>query len=519
MTAATAPVAGAPPRLEVAHLSKTFGHTTVLRDAHLVVQPGEIHALVGQNGSGKSTLIKILAGYHAPDRGAELHIDGREVRLPIQPGSLGAAGISFVHQDLGLVEHLSAAENISIGQEWRSPLLRRLDRRREAQVARKLLADLHVELDPATPVLALAPGQRACVAIARAMRSQVKGAGLIILDESTRALSIDALRTFYKSLRQAASGGSSVLVVAHSLQEVMAEADRVTILRDGNVVGAGLPISELSESQIARKMVGRDVAPVRSADHTVAEQSPHVSVRDVMTRPPGVVEFDLARGEVVGLTGPAGGGWEDLPYVLAGATPAPSGALAVDDKSLDLTRPKIGKFLKAGIVLVPARRELQGIASGLTVADNVSLPRIRSRGRSWFSGIGWQRQEAAEVIAGLGVRPADPKLPVGKLSGGNQQKVLFGKWLLGGPVLMILHEPTQGVDVAARQDLFHAVQTAAQSGTSILVVSNDPNELSAICQRVLIVRDGAISATLTTPQADDIVDATYDGSLEVGLQA
>ena len=509
----------APPRLEIRQLSKTFGHVTVLSDAHLVVQPGEIHALVGQNGSGKSTLVKILAGYHPPDRGAEVRIDGQPVRLPVQPGSLSSLGISFVHQDLGLVEHLSAAENISFGHEWRSRFLRRLDRRREAQTARALLEDLQAEVNPATPVFALAPEQRACVAIARALRTQVKGTGLIILDESTRALSIEAMSTFYRSLRRAVNAGGSVLVVAHSLQEVKAEADRVTILRDGRVAGAGLATAELSEAQIARMMVGREVVQVHSVSQAVAGETPRTEVRGLVTRPPGTIDFDIGRGEIVGITGPAGGGWEQMPYLLSGAAPALAGTITVDGTVLGLTRPKIGKFLGAGVVLVPERRELQGIASGLSVADNVSYPRIGSRGRSWFSGIAWQRREAAQVIEDLGVRPADPRLPVGKLSGGNQQKVLFGKWLLGGPALMILHEPTQGVDVAARQDLFRAVDAAAGSGASILVVSNDPGELSAICQRVLIVRDGSVSAELTTPGPDDIVDAAYDGSLEVGLQS
>ncbi len=509
----------APPRLEVRHLSKTFGQNRVLTDAHLIVAPGEIHALVGQNGSGKSTLIKVLAGYHAPDKGAELQVDGRDVRLPLQPGSLSSFGISFVHQDLGLIEHLSAAENISIGQERRSRFTRRLDRRREAEVARALLTDLHVDVDPATPVLALAPEQRACVAIARALRSQVGGAGLIILDESTRALSIEALATFYESLRAAVRNGGSVLVVAHSLQEVMAEADRVTILRDGKVVGVGLPTSQLSEAEIARTMIGRDVAAIRNVEAPAADQPARVTVRDLASRPPGSLHFDIAAGEVLGITGPAGGGWEEIPYLLAGSAAASAGSITVDGTVLDPTRPKIGKFLGAGVVLVPERRELQGIASAMSVSDNVSLPRMRQHGNALFSGVRWQRRDAAQVIDDLGVRPADPKLPVGKLSGGNQQKVLFGKWLLGGPALMILHEPTQGVDVGARQDLFRAVISAARAGTSILVVSNDPNELSAICSRVLIVREGSVSAQLGAPEPDDIVDATYNGSLEAGLRS
>ena len=509
----------APPRLEVRHLSKTFGHNRVLSGAHLAVQPGEIHALVGQNGSGKSTLIKVLAGYHAPDRGAELRIDGRNIRLPILPGSLGSLGISFVHQDLGLVEHLSAAENISVGQEQCSTFTRRLDRRREAAVARERLRDQHSDVDPAAQVAALAPQQRASVAIARAMRSQVSGSGLIILDESTRALSIEALASFYASLRRAVRDGGSVLVVAHSLQEVMAEADRVTVLRDGAIVGAALAVADLSEAEIARMMVGRNVAKASTVAHVSAEQPSRVTVRGLVTHPSGALDFDVAAGEIVGLTGPAGGGWEKVPYLLSGSAASPAGSITVDGTTLNMARPALGKFLAAGVVLVPQRRELQGIASGLSIADNVSLPQLRKRGRAWFSGVRWQQQVAAKVIRDLGVRPADPKLPVGKLSGGNQQKVLFGKWLLAGPALMIMHEPTQGVDVAARQDLFRAVVQAAQSGTSILVVSNDPNELSAICRRVLIVRHGSITAELETPDADDIVDATYDGSVKVGLRS
>jgi ribose transport system ATP-binding protein len=169
-------------------------------------------------------------------------------------------------------------------------------------------------------------------------------------------------------------------------------------------------------------------------------------------------------------------------------------------------------------VLVPERRLQQGIVGDFTVTDNISVPRLRQHGRPWFSGVRWQRLEAEQVIRALGVRPADPKAVVGKLSGGNQQKVLFGKWLLGGPALLILHESTQGVDVAARQDLFRAVAGAARSGTSIVVVSNDPNELSAICQRVLVIRDGSIAAELAMPQADDILNAAYDAPVKETLQ-
>src|SRR5882757_1198341 len=502
-------------RLEIRNLSKSYGHTRVLSDVHLAVEPGEIHALVGQNGSGKSTLIKVIAGYHAPDRGGELLIDGNSVHLPVKPGSLAASGISIVHQNLGLVEHLSVAENISIGQEKRSPWTRKLNRRREARVAAEILGRLQVHIDPSTLVQDLVPEQRANVAIARALRSQIEGSGVIILDEATRALSSDTAASFYKSLRHAVSDGGSVLVVAHSLPEVMAVADRVTVLRDGVVVGDGVSTSELSEQAIARLMLGRTVEPLTPFTHRTAE-TPHVAVRGLTLRDGRSVDFEIYQGEIVGLTGSAGSGWEDVPNLLAGVVRASAGTIQVADKTINLTRSNVHSLLKVGVVLVPARRELHGVAVGLSMAENISLPRVRRRGHAWFTGLRWQGDEARQIIRDLGVRPADPTMPVGKLSGGNQQKVLLGKWLLGGPSLLILHEPTQGVDVAARQDLLHAVVAAAGSGTSVLLVSNDVNDLSAVCRRVLVIHGGEITEELTTPDPDAVVTAVYQGLPSIG---
>ena len=501
-------------RLAIEHLSKTFGHTRVLDDVRLVIDPGKIHALVGANGSGKSTLIKVIAGVHAPDRGAELSVDGLAVKLPVTPGSLTAIGISVVHQDLGLIDHLSVAENISIGAE-RTAMLRTLNRRREAERARQILAGLNVAMDVTRIVQGLAPEERASVAIARALRSQIPGRGLIVLDESTRALSADAARSFYTTLRHAVRDGGSVLLVAHSLPEVLAVADRVSVIRDGRMVAQGVATSELSEQGIARMMVGRDVQELRAFTHASAA-SFAIEVEEVATRPGGRLGFGIAKGEIIGITGKTGSGWERLPYLLAGGTRATSGRLRIDGKVVELSKASVRTLLGNGVVMVPERREAQGVAAGLSVAQNVTLPRLRSRGRSWFSGLTWQRREAQSVITNLGVRPGDPAMPVGKLSGGNQQKVLFGKWLLSAPKLLILHEPTQGVDVAARLDLLHAVVSAAEAGTSVLLVTNDVNDLSVLCRRVLVIEDDTITAELVTPEPDDIVEAVYEGAFAAG---
>ena len=452
----------------------------------------------------------MIAGYHVPDRGAEMFVDGQHVNLPVVPGSLSAVGISVVHQDLGLIDHLSVAENVSIGQEQRTTVLRRLDRRRESERAREILAGINVFIDVRSLVRDLAPEDRANVAIARAMRTQLPGRGLIILDESTRALSSEAAASFYASMRHAVSDGGSVLLVAHSLSEVMAVADRVSVMRDGKMVASGIATSEFSEQAIARLMMGREVLPVRKFIPSTGEDL-DIEIDDLEISFRCHVRFGVSKGEILGITGKTGAGWEQLPYLISGSERASSGRLRINGKILDLAKSSVRTLLNHGVVLVPERREVQGLAAGLSLIENVTLPRLRKSGRPWYSGVGWQRREARSVIDDFGVRPPNAKMPVGKLSGGNQQKVLFGKWLLSGAVLLILHEPTQGVDVAARIDLLHSVLKAAEGGASVLLVTNDINDLSALCRRVLVIQDDGIIRELTEPQPDDIVNAVYEG--------
>jgi ribose transport system ATP-binding protein len=505
-------------RLRIDHFSKRFGSTVVLDDVSIRVSAGEIRALVGQNGSGKSTLIKLLAGYHAPERGGRLGIDGQEVALPVRPDRIRDLGVAFVHQDLGLVDHLTVSENINIGWEHPSPILRKLDRREEECVASRALDVLGADIDPTTPVSHLSEEARTTVAIARALRAQRKGAGLIVLDEPTRALAHDAAQSLYAVLRRAADSGTSIMVVAHSLAEVLALSDRVTVLRDGRVVGDGLVTSELSEKGLARHVLGRDLDESAIASERPPDTA-HVTVRGLAVGPSGRMDIAISEGEVVGMTGRQGSGWEAVPYLLTGALPARAGVLEVGRDSIELRRANVRSLLRLGVVLVPERRDIHGLATGLTIAENISLPRIGVRGRPWFSGLKWQRDEAADVVMRLGVRPTDPTTPVGQLSGGNQQKVLFGKWTLGAPALLVLHEPTQGVDVGARRDLLGAVVAAARGHTSVLMASSDVNDLSAVCHRVLVVRDGTVVEELVQPDPDQIVDAVFEGMPQMGRSA
>jgi len=497
------------PRLKIVGLSKTFGRTKVLDQVDLEVAPGEIHALVGANGSGKSTLVKVIAGYHTPDRGARLLLDGAEMAFPVGHGNPASVGICVVHQDLGLVGHLSVLENVSVGREHPSSVLRLLDRRREENQARKLMERLGVSLDLRTTVESLAPEERAVVAIARALRTEQPGSGLVVLDETTRALSRDAAESFYRALRKGLSDGSSVLLVAHSLPEVMAVSDRVSVIRDGTMVANGVPTPQLSERAIAKLMLGRETAIEVRAHAPTTPSTGAIQVRGLSVSPGNSLDLTIGRGEILGLTGKAGSPWERMPYAIAGVERPRSGQLQIDGSILDLARSSIRTLLANGVALVPERRDTHGVAAGLSIKDNITLPRLRERGRPWYAGLRWQLQEAQAAVDVLGVRPGDLRMPVGKLSGGNRQKVLLGKWLMNAPRLLVLHEPTQGVDAAARVDLLQAVMSAADAGTSVLFASSDVNDLSAACRRVVVVHDDGPSEELLSSDPDSIVESVY----------
>ncbi|MCL2768669.1 MAG: ATP-binding cassette domain-containing protein [Solirubrobacterales bacterium] len=320
-----------------------------------------------------------------------------------------------------------------------------------------------------------------------------------------------------------------MLLVSHQLDEVLAHTDRVTVLRDGRVVAGGVPTSELSERELIRLMLGRELArprrrtaePARTAAGVGASRgaSPAsavaASIHDLRGPTLAGASFSVGKGEVLGVTGLLGSGFEELPYLIAAARPASAGMLALDGLELDLARASPRAALDAGVALVPERRASDGLALGRSVIDNVTLPRVRTRGA--LAPIGrWQQAEAEWVLEHLGVRPADPHLPVAHLSGGNQQKVLLGKWLLGAPRLLVLHEPTQGVDVGARLDIERALVQATERGCGVILAGMDMPELASICDRVLVMRDGLPVAELAHQLSPErIIDAVYaDGAGE-----
>jgi ribose transport system ATP-binding protein len=491
--------AGVAPRLDLAALDKTFGQVHVLHDVALSVAPGEVHGLAGQNGSGKSTLIKILTGIHAPDPGARLAVDGRPVGLPVRWPEAHAAGISVVHQDLGLLDSLTVAENVCVGG-FPTTRLGRIDRRERDRMAARTLGRLGVDIDPSLPVGALGAAERAEVAIARALRDHAGGRGLMILDESTRALSGDDLERVHALIRRIAEEGSSVVLISHSLKELVSVTDRVTVLRDGRVVLAGAP--GLSEPEIARAMLGGQLAALGAAEPRKPSQESPVQITGLSGGRVEGIDVEIGRGEVVGITGRPGSGYEDIPALLSGAMPAQSGSVHLGNSTLALRGASVLRCLRAGIAVVPERRDRDGLALGLSVQDNVCLPRFRTQ-RRWYLSRRWQRGEAKAAVGDLGIRPADPHVLISQLSGGNQQKVLMAKWLAMRPTLMVLHEPTQAVDVGARHEILVRVVHAARRGSSVLLVSSEPDDLAAVCDRVLVYQpDGRLHEVAeTTPEA------------------
>jgi ribose transport system ATP-binding protein len=498
-------------RLEVAHLSKAFGPTRALRDVHLQVAPGELHGLVGQNGCGKSTMVKILAGVYSPDPGASVAVDGRQLTLPIRPADQRNAGVSVVHQNLGLVADRTVWENVRLGRYQAGRVSRRINRGQEQQAVVEVLTRLGRSLDVNQPVGALSAEDRAAVAIARAMQDHHEGGGLIIFDESTRALGRSARSRFFALVRSLIAGGASVLLISHQLEEVVEATDRVTVLRDGAVVEAGLPTRDVDEAALTRMMLGRHLVMHGRVDGH-AQDTVAATVRGLAVGPVTGLDLDVKRGEIIGFTGLIGSGFEEVAEALGGARRAQAGELSVQGQVLALDRRRGGteEFISAGVAFVPEGRLDEGLAGELSVADNMTLPRVRQRGRRVRIGAAWQAEETAAMIAKLDIRPPDPGALISTLSGGNQQKVLLAKWLAGTPSLLVLHEPTQAVDVGARHDLINAIREAAGHGCGVLIASIDAVDLAVLCDRVLVFRDGQVAAELTgNLDTDDIVHATF----------
>lgn len=498
------------PRLEVRNLSVTFAGVTVLENAHLQLMPGEVHALVGQNGSGKSTLIKLISGVYKADSGGEVYVDGKRIGTPVHTSSLHAQGLAFVHQDLGLVPDLTVRENVRVGRHSTYGISRLINKKKDAQATREAFDILGVDIDPDDKVATLVPSERVAVAIARALQERNLGSGVIVFDESSRAIPPDALDEFYGHIRLLAEQGTAVLIVSHNLREVLKIADRVTALRNGKVVEMGVPTDTLDEASITRLVLGKD-GDLDNFVETMPSQIREggLTLRDVAGGRAFGLRSHISRGEVVGYTGNLDSGLSSVGPLIAGAFPG-GGDILVDGKIVKRSKSSSRKMVDAGVAFIPQDRHGLGLATPLTVQENVTVPHLRTRGKWWWTGLKWQREETDSVLAKYEVIPPNRKDAISTFSGGNQQKVLMGKWLLGNPAVLVLDDPTQAVDVGARSAVLRAARQAAVDGAAVVLCSAEVDDLAAVCDRVHVLENGIVVRTLKQPMtADDILGATY----------
>jgi ribose transport system ATP-binding protein len=497
------------PAIEIENLSKSFAGVQVLFGVGLAVAPGEVHGLVGRNGSGKSTLIKILSGYHEPDPGGRLRIAGREVSLPVPLGASHRLGLSFVHQDLGLTPALTVLENLRIGR-FETGFGWRIRWREERAFVETQLRRFGVDASAGTLVRDLPAVDRALVAIVRALTqlADVEG-GVLVLDEPTAYLPFDGVGRLFDAVRAVAAQGAGVIFVSHRLEEISTITSRVSVLRDGRLAGTA-ETATTSEDQLIELILGGRLEQGARAEPAVGAErvmrarglSGHV-VRDL--------DLDLHRGEVLGLTGLIGMGHEEVPYLLFGAHTG-TGTVEIDGTTFEAERLTPRRSIAAGMALVPADRQgASGVAS-LTLKQNVTLPALD---QFFVGGVLRQHREAehaGRLLEAHGVRPPSPGRPLGTLSGGNQQKALLAKWFQRHPSVLLLHEPTQGVDVHAREDIFREIRRVAdEHACAVLYISSDYDDFARICGRVLVFRYGRVVAELrgSDLNEDRIVESCY----------
>ena len=472
------------PALRAESVSKSFGDNAALDDFHVEIPASSVHALVGMNGSGKSTFVKILAGFYQRDAGS-VEVGG--------DGDNFSDRIAFVHQDLALVESLTVLENLGLGRKvptrrWR--IDQRLERARVIEALQPF--DLESKID--TPVDALTKAEKTIVAIARALQASAD-CSLLVLDEPTSTLPARETQRLLDVTTHCAASGLGVLFISHRLGEVMRVSDAVTVLRNGRAVQSA-PTSELSVDRIVTAMGGTSLAPV-------AVSAPTTTTTTQFDRPPVLraaklsgetlrgIDLDVHRGEVVGVAGILGSGVEELGLLLTGRADPTGG-------SVELGKTKVARDPRM-VGFVPANRATQAVLPGLTARENATVCNMRPyllRGRI---NVNTERSRMYELFEAMGVHPLDPDVDMLALSGGNQQKVLFSRWLAVNPNVLVADEPTQGVDVYAKGDILAKLRQHAADGLAVVLISGEPEEIAAACDRMVVINNGRVSAEITAP--------------------
>jgi len=498
------------PLLQMSGIVKEFPGVRALGGVDLDVRAGEVHCLLGQNGAGKSTLIKVLAAAYRPDEGT-ITWEGR----PVSHGSPLAAirtGIATIYQELDLVPDLSVAENVFLGHELSRAGLSQ--RGRTNAVVRDLLARLgHPEISPTRTVGSLSPASQQIVSMARALSHDTR---LLVLDEPSAVLDQGEVDNLFRVIRGLTAEGVAIVYISHRLEEIRAIGDRITVLKDGVTVATGLPVAETPTSELIRLMTGRSIEyvfPERSHEPR-ALGAPVLEARGLALD--GVfrdVDLTVHAGEIVGLAGLVGAGRSEILETVYGARRASAGTVSIDGKPL--RRGSVGSAVKAGVGLAPEERKSQGLLLDQSVYSNITISSLGRFARGGFLRSAAEKRRAEELTRSLDVRPSGVERAVRTLSGGNQQKVVLARWLLRECRVLLLDEPTRGVDVGARSEIYQLVRRLADSGVAVVVVSSEVEEVLGLADRVLVVREGVVVHESPADEIDEsrVLDLVMEGQV------
>lgn len=503
------------PVLVFRELTKAFGRTVAVDHVSFDVQTGEIHALVGENGAGKSTLIRILAGDHTPDSG-QIVLAGQPISFAHPSEALGH-GIGFVHQIPMFVPNLSITENLLLGVTFSRRRAGLIDWQAEHRAAHADLSAVGLSLDPRADLETLSLHERQLVAVARALK---RGSKVLVLDEVTASLSEPEVRVLHSRIRSLRDRGVSIIYVSHRLEEIFRIADRVTVLRDGKAV-ATLDVKGLTQKQLARHIVGYDVGDLferKPAAALVSLKTPRLVVDRLSDERLRDVSFSLSKGEILGICGLAGSGRTRLLHIIFGLLPHTSGTITIDGRRCEFRDPT--EALAAGVTMVTEDRIKDGFVQTLPVWQNVTLPWSRLFRRWGFLQLSAEKRAAARNTSRLGVRMPSIGADMNELSGGNQQKAIFARLITGPLTILLLDEPTHGVDIRSKRQIYDIIRELASEGASVLLVASELEEIEALCQRAILLHRGEMIGELHGADIvkDRILHRLLAGANEPGNQ-
>jgi ribose transport system ATP-binding protein len=479
----------ATPRLRLTGIRKRFGGVRALDDVSLSVGAGEVVALIGENGAGKSTLMKILGGVHQPDAG-RIEVDGAAVAIHKVSDAIGL-GIGFIHQELSVLDNLDVAANIFLGHEpLRGGPLRLLDRARMHADAERYLARLGLQVSTHARVRTLSIGQQQMVEIARALALEAR---ILLMDEPTSSLTATETEALMRCVDDLRAKGVSVIYISHRLTEIGRIADRVVALRDGRNSGE-LRRDEITHDRMVKLMVGRDLPSAAARNINLGGNVVEVRGLRSPAHPESAVSFAVRAGEIVGFAGLVGAGRTELARVLYGIDRPRGGEILVGGEPVDIRSP--ADAIRLGIYLVPEHRRQSGCITSMSLRENVTLPVVGRLARGGLIDLSAERRRAAQLREAFSIKCADIEQPLTSLSGGNQQKVVLARWLSLEPRLLIFDEPTRGVDVGAKREIYELMRTLAERGVACMLISSDTEEVLAQSDRIIVMREGCVTGEL-----------------------